>query len=35
MNEVLSTLGQAIPKGINILEIQVEERFEMIKFIVE
>jgi hypothetical protein len=35
MNEVLSTLVQAIPKGINILEIQVEERFEMIKFIVE
>ncbi|MCH6200700.1 hypothetical protein MMU07_14035 [Aquiflexum sp. LQ15W] len=35
MNEVLSALVRELPKGINILEIQVNDRFEMIKFIVD
>ncbi|MCS4433432.1 T9SS type A sorting domain-containing protein [Aquiflexum gelatinilyticum] len=35
MNEVLSGLVSNLPKGINILEVQVGERFEMIKFIVD
>ncbi|MCL6260260.1 hypothetical protein M3O96_14255 [Aquiflexum sp. TKW24L] len=35
VNDILSNLVRQLPKGINILEIQVDKRFEMIKFIVD